>query len=231
MNPSILIIDDDVVFQHNLGETLQDLGYAVETASKGIDGFWKAYRIKPDLIILDVMLPEMDGWEICQRFREMTNTPILFLTSLGGEEDMVKGLGLGGDDYLVKPASMRVLEARVKALLRRGSSSNGSEAAISQTIQYEGLIIDIDRHEVRLNDQRIDLTPIEFKLLTCLVNHQGRALPRDFLLRQVWGEGYCGQPSELWTYISYLRHKIEADPAKPEFIQTVRGHGYRFGDK
>ena len=231
MNPSILIIDDDVVLQHNLGETLQDLGYAVETASTGIEGFWKAYRIKPDLIILDVMLPELDGWEICQRFREMTNTPILFLTSLGGEEDMVKGLDLGGDDYLVKPVSMRVLEARVKTLLRRGSSSNGSETAISRSIQYEGLIIDIDRHEVRLNDQRIDLTPIEFKLLTCLVNHQGRALPRDFLLRQVWGEGYCGQPSELWTYISYLRHKIEADPSKPEFIQTVRGVGYRFGDK
>ena len=201
MNPNILIIDDDVMFQHNLGETLQSLGYAVETAGKGIDGFWKAYRTKPDLIILDVMLPEIDGWEICQRLREKTNlnAPILFLTALGGEEDMVKGLEIGGDDYLVKPVSMRVLEARVKALLRR--TYKRSNSITSHTIEYKGLVIDFVKYEVKRNDQRIDLTPTEFKLLGFLAKNKGRILGHNFLLREIWGEDCIGQINNLRLYI------------------------------
>ena len=229
MNNKILVIDDDVILQQNLAEILRSLGYEVEVAGKAIDGLQKAYSSKPDLIILDVMLPGMDGWEICKRFREMTDIPILFLTALGSEDDVVKGLELGGDDYLVKPVTMKVLEARVKALLRRAYSGNGSSSEISKVIQHEGLVIDFDKHEVMHHEKRIDLSPTEFKLLSCLVKHKGRVLPHDFLLSQVWGQEYTGELDHLRLYISYLRKKIEANPSKPELIQNEWGVGYRFG--
>ena len=193
MKNRILVIDDDLILQQNLADILRSLGYEVDVAGKAVEGLQKAYGSKPDLIILDVMLPGMDGWEICKRFREMTDIPILFLTALGSEEDVVKGLELGGDDYLVKPVTMKVLEARVKALLRRAYSSNGTSSEISKVIQHEGLVIDFDKHEVMLNEKRIDLSPTEFKLLSCLVKHKGRVLPHDFLLGQVWGQEYTGE--------------------------------------
>ena len=228
MKTRILVIDDDVALQRSLSVFLQDLGYEVEMAGKGIDGLRQAFDTKPDLVILDVMLPELDGWEICQRFREMTNIPILFLTALGSEDDVVKGLELGGDDYLVKPVSINVLEARVKALLRRATGRRRSSATISSVMQYQGLFIDLDTCEVKLNDQPLDFSPTEFNLLACLVRHQGRVLSNRFLLNQVWGPQYSGEDN-LRLYISYLRHKIEVDPSKPTLIQTARGIGYRFG--
>lgn len=229
MKNRILVIDDDLILQQNLADILRSLGYEVDVAGKAVEGLQLAYSSKPDLIILDVMLPGMDGWEICKRFREMTDIPILFLTALGSEEDVVKGLELGGDDYLVKPVTMKVLEARVKALLRRAYSNNGSSSEISKVIQHEGLLIDFDKHEVILNEERIDLSPTEFKLLSCLVKHKGRVLPHDFLLGQVWGQEYTGELDHLRLYISYLRKKIEVNPSKPELIQNEWGVGYRFG--
>lgn len=225
----ILVIDDDLTLQQSLVDILSTFGYEVEVASKAAEGLQKAYNTKPDLIILDVMLPGMDGWEICKRFREMTDIPIIFLTALGSEEDVVKGLNLGGDDYLVKPVTMKVLEARVKALLRRAYSGNGATTEISKIIQHEGLVIDFDKHEVLLRGKRIDLSPTEFKLLSCLVRHKGRVLPHDFLLKQVWGQEYTGELDHLRLYISYLRKKIELDPSNPELIQNEWGVGYRFG--
>ncbi|MEM7033034.1 MAG: response regulator transcription factor [Chloroflexota bacterium] len=229
MKHRILVIDDDLILQQNLADILRSLGYEVDVAGKAVEGLQKAYGSKPDLIILDVMLPGMDGWEICKRFREMTEIPIIFLTALGSEEDIVKGLELGGDDYLVKPVTMKELGARVKALLRRAYSNNGTTTEISKVIQHEGLVIDFDKHEVMLNSSRIDLSPTEFKLLSCLVKHKGRVLPHDFLLSQVWGQEYSGELDHLRLYISYLRKKIEADPSKPELIQNEWGVGYRFG--
>ena len=231
LNTRILIIDDDMVIQQSLTETLQSLGYEIEVAGKAVDGFGKAYRTKPDLIILDVMLPGMDGWQICQRFRAMTDIPILFLTALGSEDDIVKGLTLGGDDYLVKPVTMSVLAARVKALLRRANGSQNAGSAPSSVVEYQGLLIDLDKYEVRLNNRRLSLSKTEFNLLACLMTHRGRVLSHDFLLGQVWGPEYLGELSHLRLYIRYLRQKLEADPAKPQFIQTVRGVGYRFGEK
>jgi DNA-binding response OmpR family regulator len=151
------------------------------------------------------------------------------LTALGSEENVVKGLELGADDYLVKPVTMKELGARVKALLRRAYGNNGSPTEISKIIQHEGLVIDFDKHEVTLRDNRIDLSPTEFKLLSCLVKHKGRVLPHDFLLTQVWGPEYAGELDHLRLYISYLRKKIEKNPSKPELIQNEWGVGYRFG--
>ena len=229
MKNKILVIDDDLILQQTIAENLRTLGYEVESASKAIDGLKKAYEIKPDLIILDVMLPGMDGWQTCQRFREMSNVPIMMLTALGTEDNVVKGLELGADDYLVKPVTLKELGARVKALLRRAYSSNRSSSEISKIIQHEGLVIDFDKHEVMLNGKRIDLSPTEFKLLSCLVKHKGRVLPHDFLLKQVWGHEYTGELDHLRLYISYLRKKIEVNPSKPELIQNEWGVGYRFG--
>jgi DNA-binding response OmpR family regulator len=225
----ILVIDDDLTFQQNLADILRNLGYDVDVASTAVEGLQRAYGSKPDLIILDVMLPGMDGWQTCQRFREMSNVPIIMLTALGSEENVVKGLELGADDYLVKPVTMKELGARVKALLRRAYGSNGSPSEISKIIQHEGLVIDFDKHEVTMREIRIDLSPTEFKLLSCLVKHKGRVLPHDFLLTQVWGPEYAGELDHLRLYISYLRKKIEKIPSKPELIQNEWGVGYRFG--
>ena len=229
MRNKILVIDDDPILQQTIAENLRTLGYEVEVASKAVEGLQKAYGAQPDLIILDVMLPGMDGWQTCQRFREMSNVPIMMLTALGQEDNIVKGLDLGADEYLVKPVTLKELGARVKALLRRAYSNNGSNAEISRIIQHEGLVIDFDKHEVMLRDKRIDLSPTEFKLLSCLVKHKGRVLPHDFLLKQVWGQEYAGELDHLRLYISYLRKKIEANPSKPELIQNEWGVGYRFG--
>jgi DNA-binding response OmpR family regulator len=225
----ILVIDDDLTLQQTIAENLRALGYEVDAASKAVEGLQKAYGSKPDLIILDVMLPGMDGWQTCQRFREMSNVPIMMLTALGTEDNVVKGLELGADDYLVKPVTLKELGARVKALLRRAYTNQGQSAEISRIIQHEGLVIDFDKHEVMLQERRIDLSPTEFRLLSCLVKHKGRVLPHDFLLKQVWGQEYAGELDHLRLYISYLRKKIEENPSKPELIQNEWGVGYRFG--
>jgi len=226
----ILVIDDDETLQKNLDDILTSLGYKVAIAGTAVEGLQKAYNSKPDLIILDVMLPGMDGWQTCQRFREMSNVPILMLTALGSEEDVVKGLEMGADDYVVKPVTMRELGARIKALLRRSEfSSDESGLDLSKFIQYQDLIIDFDKHEVTRNNKRIDLSPTEFKLLSCLVKHQGRVLPHEFLLTQVWGSEYTGELDHLRLYISYLRRKIEQNPSKPDLIKNEWGIGYRFG--
>lgn len=230
MRKKILVIDDDQSLRNNLKDILTSLGYETITAGAAVEGLQEAYKTKPNLIILDVMLPGMDGWQTCQRFREMSNVPILMLTALGSEDDVVKGLEMGADDYVVKPVTMRELGARVKALLRRAElSSDKNNLDVSKFIQYQDLIIDFDKHEVTRKNNRIDLSPTEFRLLSCLVKHQGRVLPHSFLLTQVWGAEYSGELDHLRLYISYLRRKIEDDPSKPDLIKNEWGIGYRFG--
>ena len=229
MTDRILVIDDDKDLQASLADMLDNLGYEVNVASTAVEGLQKAYKNKPNLIILDLMLPGMDGWETCQRFREMSDVPIMMLTALGSEDNIVRGLELGADEYLVKPVTMRELGARVKALLRRAyTKSIDQENGNYNRLEYGDIIVDLDKHEVTQSHQRIDLTPTEFKLLTCLVKHQGRVLPHDFLLTQVWGPEYTGELDHLRLYISYLRRKIEKTK-KPELIQNEWGVGYRFG--
>lgn len=234
MSNRILVIDDDTILLQSLNDMLINLGYEVDTASTALDGLRQAYETKPDLIILDVMLPEMDGWATCQRFREMSSVPIIMFSSLSKEEDIVRGLELGADDYLVKPVTMRELGARIKALLRRVYQDSPRQGQGEQNLlEYKDskvdLRIDLDKHEVIRNQERVELSPTEFRLLTCLMKHQSKVLPHDFLLKQVWGSEYSGELDHLRLYISYLRRKIELDPRQPELIQNEWGVGYRFG--
>lgn len=230
---TLLLIEDDVALSETLRFMLAKKGFQVEVANDAISGLQRAYAVKPDAIILDVMLPDMDGWQTCSRFREMSDVPIIMLTALGSEKDIVKGLNLGADDYIVKPVTAEELAARVNALLRRvsrssvNSSASGSGNRRILTCDY--LVIDFDKHEVTVDGNRVDLSPTEFRLLSVMARHQGRMLPHEFLLNEVWGQEYIGEIDYLRLYISYLRRKIEKDPSKPSLIHNEWGIGYRFG--
>ncbi|MBI1879153.1 MAG: response regulator transcription factor [Chloroflexi bacterium] len=232
MTETLLLIEDDITLCEALRFMLTKKGFQVEVANSAITGLQKAYAVKPDAIILDIMLPDMDGWQTCARFREMSDVPIIMLTALGSEENVVKGLNLGADDYIIKPVTAEELSARVRALLRRvtrstppASSGNGRGPIFT----YENLVIDFDKHEVTVEGKRVDLSPTEFRLLSVLVRHKGRMLPHEFLLTEVWGPEYVGEIDYLRLYISYLRRKIEKDPTKPTLIHNEWGVGYRFG--
>lgn len=232
MAETLLLIEDDVTLCEALRFMLTKKGFQVEVANSALAGLQKAYAVKPDAIILDIMLPDMDGWQTCARFREMSDVPIIMLTALGSEENVVKGLNLGADDYLVKPVTAEELSARVRALLRRvsrASATNSINNSRSPIFTYENLVIDFDKHEVTVDTNRIDLSPTEFRLLSVLVRHKGRMLPHEFLLTEVWGSEYVGEIDYLRLYISYLRRKIEKDPTKPTLIHNEWGVGYRFG--
>jgi DNA-binding response OmpR family regulator len=230
LKPKVLFIDDDLDLSELIKLMLTRMGFEVDVANNGLEGLKKGYSFKPDVIVLDVMMPEMDGWQTCQRFREMTDVPIIMLTALGSQEEVIKGLNLGADDYLVKPITADELGARVRALLRRVSRSETDDGKKSRPIfSQEGLIIDLDKYEVTRQGQRVDLSPTEYKLLSVLVRYKGRVLPHEFLLTEVWGAEYVGEIDYLRLYISYLRRKLEADPASPTLIHNEWGVGYRFG--
>jgi two-component system KDP operon response regulator KdpE len=171
-------------------------------------------------------MPEMDGWEVCRRLVEISNVPILMLTARGAEADIVKGLRLGADDYLAKPFSVAEFTARIQALLRRAGSRSQTDKPDAYSVG--NLTIDLSRRLVMRGGEVVDLTPTEFKLLQCFVTHRDRVLPHQFLLTEVWGPEYSGETSYLKLYVSYLRKKIEEDPANPELIVTEWGVGYRF---
>jgi two-component system KDP operon response regulator KdpE len=235
MTETLLLIEDDITLCEALRFMLTKKGFTVEVANNAITGLQKAYAVKPDAIILDIMLPDMDGWQTCARFREMSDVPIIMLTALGSEENVVKGLNLGADDYIIKPVTAEELSARVRALLRRVSRSSGPGSSSTSSngrgpiFTYENLIIDFDKHEVTVEGNRVDLSPTEFRLLAVLVRHKGRMLPHEFLLTEVWGPEYVGEIDYLRLYISYLRRKVEKDPSKPNLIHNEWGVGYRFG--
>jgi DNA-binding response OmpR family regulator len=223
---TILIIDDDQDLAKIVQLSLDREGYQTVIATSGLEGLQEAYRAQPDLVILDIMMPGMDGWEVCRRLGEMSNVPILMLTAKGTEADIVKGLQIGADDYLTKPFSVSELIARIQALLRRaGSQSQTDKPAIFST---RSLTIDLNRRLVMRDGELVDLTPTEFKLLECFVTHRDRVLPHRFLLTEVWGPEYIGETSYLKLYVRYLRRKLEEDPANPQLIVTEWGVGYRF---
>jgi len=225
LKEKILIIDDSPDLLRIVQVCLERENYEVFTANNGKEGLQRTYNVQPDLIILDVMMPGMDGWEVLSRLREMSDVPIMMLTAKGREVDVVRGLGLGADDYVTKPFGTAELVARVQALLRR----NRTPAAGRVTSYHDnGLSIDLERHEVYVNDKPVDLTPTEFRLLSVLVQNAGKVVPHRTLLTQVWGEEYANEVHYLKLYIRYLRQKIEETPSSPRYILTEWGIGYRF---
>lgn len=227
---SVLIIEDDEDIVGLLSIHLQDLQCHCEKALNGKEGFYKAKTEKFDLIVLDIMLPEMDGLEICNKLRALDiNTPILMLTAKSEEIDKVLGLESGADDYLTKPFSIREFIARVKAILRRTKLQE--EHREPQVIQYEGIQIDSSKHKVIVNGIRVDLTPKEFSLLFLLATNPGRSFSREELLNSIWGYEFSGYEHTVNSHVNRLRSKIEPDFNKPTYILTTWGIGYRFNDE
>jgi len=231
----ILIVEDEPVLVEALEYSLTRQGYQVSTAGDGLAGLEIAQRERPDLIVLDIMLPKMDGLEVCRRVRREMNTPILMLTARADEVDRVVGLEMGADDYLTKPFSMRELLARVKALLRRVDLDR--EGLVEDTtarrpglerLDFDDLTIDLGRGEARLKGEALRLKPKEYDLLVFLARNRGIVLSRDLILERVLGWDFGGGTRTVDVHVRWLREKIEAEPAAPERIVTVRGVGYRF---
>ncbi len=219
----ILLIEDDVGLAEFIQYQMQQQNYQVLVAHRGADGLRSAQEWQPDLIILDIMMPEMDGWTVCQRLRETSSVPIIFTTALGAERDVVRGLEMGADDYLIKPFGPKELIARIQAVLRRHERMQPR----GQPYHNGRLFVDLETHEVRVDDQAIALTPIEFKLLSCLIGNENKVLSHARLLAQVWGAEHEHERQYLKLYIWYLRRKLEDDPSRPQLILTERGVGYR----
>jgi DNA-binding response OmpR family regulator len=220
----VLVIDDDTDLLKLLRLGLEQEGYAVLTAIDGSQGLRTAFGAHPDLIILDVMMPGMSGLETCQRLRELSEVPIIMLTAKASESDVVKGLRLGADDYITKPFSLAEVIARVQACLRRAESADSSVE--SEILTSGVLTIDFARRKVSVRGTHVDLTPTEFRLLSYLARNRGRVVGHRTLLQEVWGPEYGDELDYLRLYVSYLRRKIEVDPANPEIIKTAWGEGY-----
>ena len=229
----ILVVEDDRDIAHLTAINLEDVGYQVETATDGDEGLELALSGRFELVVLDLMLPGVDGLEICRRVRgERPATLVLMLTAKTSEIDRVLGLEIGADDYLNKPFSMRELQARVKALLRRKVLlSSGASAGDAPVMTIQDLTVDVDAREVRLAGDPVHLTTREFDLLVQFARNPGRVYTRTQLLDLVWGYGYDGYEHTVNSHINRLRAKIERDPANPVFIQTVWGVGYKFGPR
>jgi DNA-binding response OmpR family regulator len=231
MVEKILVVEDELTLQETLAYNLKHQGYEVITSGNGLDAIRKAAEIKPDLIILDVMLPGADGFEVCRQIRKEMNMPILMLTARTDEIDRVVGLEVGADDYLTKPFSMRELIARIKAMLRRThmiTEINEAKDSVKQVLNFENLVVNEIRHEATLDGSSLALSPKEFDLLLFLVKNKGKMLTREILLEKVWGWEYIGNSRSVDVHVRWLRKKIETDPKKPTRIITVRGGGYIF---
>ncbi len=222
----ILIVEDEDSVLDPLELLLSKEGFSIETARNGREGLDKFWKVSPDLVLLDIMLPEVSGTEVCRQIRAKSNVPIIMLTAKDTEVDKVVGLELGADDYIVKPYSKAELVARIKAVLRRGLSEHTS--ADGGVITAGPVTIDVDRHAVSIGGENISLPLKEFELLEFLVRNSGRVLTRTQLIDRVWGSDYFGDTKTLDVHVKRLRAKIEKDPANPTYIQTIRGLGYKF---
>ncbi len=215
MGEHILLIEDDEALSRMMRIQLEHAGYQVTPCLTGTSGLQAARNVNPDLVLLDILLPDMDGWEVCQQLKDITDAPIIFSTALGSEKDVIHGLELGADDYIIKPFSYKELLARIRAALHRARRGAGSCGAV-----YRGprLTVDLNRGIVKLDGQVVSLTPLEYKLLAVLVEEAGHIVPHNTLLRRVWGPRYENQWEYLKLYIGYLRQKLEADPDHPQLI-------------
>jgi len=234
MAETVLVVEDDVSLQETLAYNLKRQGYTVEIAGDGPGAIETARRARPDLILLDIMLPGMDGFEVCRLLRQEMTTPILMLTARDDEIDRVVGLEVGADDYIVKPFSMRELLARVKAMLRRvrlireEAAITAPGAPAAPLLRFGDLEFDLTRREIRQNGQPLALKPKEYELFVYLAQHPRQALSRDTILEEVWGWDFDGESRTVDVHIHWLREKIEDAPDTPRRIVTVRGAGYRF---
>jgi len=236
MAEKILVVDDEISLQETLAYNLKRQGYEVQTTGDGTEALELAREMEPDLIILDVMLPGLDGFEICRILRREMSTPVLMLTARDDEIDRVVGLEVGADDYMAKPFSMRELLARVKAMLRRVrlireevNHAEGEDGKPKPEImEFGNLKIDMTRREITVDGEVVAFKPKEYELLTFLAQHQGQVLSREFILERVWGWDFIGDSRTVDVHVRWLREKIELDPANPQRIITVRGAGYRF---
>jgi DNA-binding response OmpR family regulator len=234
MSEKILIVEDETALQETLAYNLQKQGYEVEIAGTGPAGIQSARSSHPDLILLDIMLPGMDGFEVCRILRQEMNTPVLMLTARDDEIDRVVGLEVGADDYLTKPFSMRELMARVKAMLRRVRLIRQEYVEVSgptpaaEIMRFGNLEIDVTRHEVRLNQIPVNMKPQEYALLHYFAQNRGKVLNREQILEHVWGWEFIGESRTVDVHVRWLREKIETDPSHPTRIITLRSAGYMF---
>jgi DNA-binding response OmpR family regulator len=236
MPEKILVVEDEPSLQETLAYNLKKQGYEVSTSGDGRLAVDQARSFQPDLVILDVMLPGMDGFEVCKILRKESNIPILMLTARDDEIDRVVGLEIGADDYLTKPFSMRELMARVKAQLRRtqmmreelGKFQQKSDELTHAVLNFDNLSLNLTRREVTLDGNVLTMKPKEYELLLFFAEHRGQMLSRQFILERVWGWEYIGDSRTVDVHVRWLRKLLEKDPTKPSRIVTVRGGGYRF---
>jgi two-component system, OmpR family, response regulator RegX3 len=224
----ILVVDDEASITEFVSYNLRKEGYEVSVATNGDQALEIAHGQPFDLVVLDVMLPGMDGYEVCRRLRAESTVPVLFLSARDTELDKVVGLEIGGDDYLAKPFGVRELQARVKALLRRAPAGGRDSGIAAEKIELGGIVLDEAAHAAHADERYIDLTPREFELLACLMRHGGKVLSRDQLLREAWGWEYLVETKTVDTHVKRLRDKLEAAGVDPALVETVRGYGYRF---
>jgi DNA-binding response OmpR family regulator len=222
----ILIVDDDTLLRRSLAFNLEQAGYHTSTAATAEDALAQMSLDLPDLVLLDIGLPEMDGLDVLRRLRQQTDVPVIFLTARRRELDQVVGLELGADDYVTKPFDVDVLLARIKAVLRRALAAPAQETA-SSSLTIGDLIIDPMAHTVAVGERNVELTPREFDLLYSLAQEAGHVVSVDELLARVWGAEYVGEPQVVYVHIRWLREKLEDDAAHPRRIVTVRGVGYK----
>jgi DNA-binding response OmpR family regulator len=228
---TILLVDDEDSVQKLLTYPLEREGFRVLQARDGDEALTKFRSEHVDLVVLDVMLPKLDGLEVCKRLRAESMVPIIMLTARDDELDKVLGLELGADDYITKPFSIREFRSRVRALLRRASAPRQSPLPDEEVISVDGLRIDVARRSVEVRAQPVQLTYVEFELLRTLASHPGRVYSRRMLLEALWGGADYREPRTIDVHVRHLREKLERDPREPEYILTVRGVGYRFRDR
>jgi len=235
MTETVLVVEDETALRETLAYNLKKEGYQVEAVGDGRIALDSARRLQPDLIVLDIMLPGLDGFEVCRILRKEMTTPILMLTARDDEIDRVVGLEVGADDYLTKPFSMRELMARVKAQLRRArliqdemEKKRTSESPAQDVLTFDNLVVNRTRREVLLNSVPIQFKPQEYQLLLFFAEHKGQMLSREFILERVWGWDFIGDSRTVDVHVRWLRQKIEANSSNPSRIVTVRGGGYRF---
>ena len=227
-NQKILVVDDEERMARFIRLNLEHDGFQVVEAYRGQEAMEKLRTTLPDLILLDIMMPDMDGFEVLKIVREVSDVPVIMLTAKGEEDDKVKGLELGADDYITKPFSPRELVSRIKAVLRRSEIQGESSAEVIQV--DDRLKIDFNRREIWVLDKLVNLRPTEYRLLYHLVQNAGWVLTYDQILSRVWGYEYRDEPHYVRLYVNYLRQKLEEDPTNPKYILTERGIGYRFLD-
>jgi len=220
----ILVVDDERNIVELMKFNLKKEGYEVVTAFDGVEALRVAREEKPDLMVLDLMMPELGGLDVCRTLRKESKIPIIMVTARGEEIDRILGLELGADDYVLKPFSPRELIARIKAVLRRTSQKIDEQ----EELHFDNLYLNLIKHEVRINEKKIDLKPKEFDLLKLLATNAGKVFTRDFLLEQLWGYDYLGDTRTVDVHVRRLRQKIEDKPSNPKYLKTVHGIGYKF---